>query len=556
MKFLIIFFLLAKLAFAGQLKVEVIPENPIFGESFEVKFIIHTESSEEPDIQFDPIGLRVENRSNTATSTRISYINGNSTVEKTMSISYEMSPLTIGGAFLRKIKVKAGDEILTHPTLKIDVLKEPRAAKKVFVQVEIDKPSVYVGESFMARYYLYNLTNVSISNAEISKFPKLDKFLKRFHQENYAPEKVRVDGKIYIRRIMYTAQLFANKAGKFAVDPIVLRVRHSDSANLFGFGSIGFSNGRSRNSTISSKIVKMEVMDLPANGMDSYFTGLVGKHKFSLKANKNKFIVNEPIELQLTVEGEGALELYEAPTILKDPALEEFDKTSDFQIKKDFTSIKKINYTYLGREGLKLPEQKIKLSYFDPEKKQYITQELDLNEISIAGTGGQVVSSKDKKLNDEKNVCTSEEASSKNTSVATPFEFKPLQKSINTFLYFSKELFWIFLLLTLFTFAYLIYQLVSGRGPKSFTLLETIFREGVSYQYLHRLLSEYDSSKTMTQIVDELDVSEQCQNYFTSLINTMNKIFAEDKTDHKIVVNKKFFKELNVAIRQKKGESS
>ena len=168
--------------YANEIKIQVIPENPIYNETFEVKFIIQTDTEEEPIINFDPLGVEVVDRSNAGTTTRMTYINGVSTVERTVSIAYEMTASRPGGVFLRNIQIDLGGKTLKVPTKKIDVLKQQRSAKKVFVQAEVSKNSVFVGESIVVRYYLYNLSTVNLNVTDIKNFLKLDKCVKRLHQ--------------------------------------------------------------------------------------------------------------------------------------------------------------------------------------------------------------------------------------------------------------------------------------------------------------------------------------------------------------------------------------
>ena len=140
------------------------------------------------------------------------------------------------------------------------------------------------------------------------------------------PERVSHEGKLYTRRVLYTAQLYAQSPGVYKIDPITLGVsynaRSRNSLNNFGFG---FNLGRLKTKSLRSKVVEVTVKALPIDGVPPSFTGLVGKHEFSLKVNKNKFITNEPIEVSLAVRGEGALELLEAPPILSSPSIEEFE---------------------------------------------------------------------------------------------------------------------------------------------------------------------------------------------------------------------------------------
>ncbi|MAX66451.1 MAG: hypothetical protein CME66_05905, partial [Halobacteriovoraceae bacterium] len=349
MKVLLILAFFITTAVAAELDININPKKPVFNETFTVEFVIKTDKQNvEPVISFDPLGAEVVSKSDVSTSTQYSYINGRSTIERKMAVTYELIARQPGMAYLRSILVEVGDEKLRHQTLNITILKNPQPSKKIFVRAEVDKKEVYAGESIIARYYLYSRADVPVSSMEIKKFPKLNTFLKRFHQEQISPQRVKYDGKIYIRRIMYTAQLYAQTPGEYEIDPITMRVAYTKNSNSFsGFG-LGFQIGKPMYKTLISPSVEINVLPLPAQGMPQSFTGLVGKHSFELKINKNKFIANEPIELDLTIQGPGALELYEAPHLLDDKNLEEFEKSSDLIVNKDFSGTKKIDYTYLG----------------------------------------------------------------------------------------------------------------------------------------------------------------------------------------------------------------
>ena len=537
---------------AKQVKIELNPENPVYNETFEVRFIIQTNSDDEPIISFDPLGVDVLDRTDLGTSTRITYINGESTIEKTVTVSYEMMAPRPGGVFLRNINVDVGNNKLTHPTYKINVLKQEKKSKDIFVRAEVDKESVFVGESIIVRYFLYTESSTPLTSMDIRKFPKLDKFLKRFHQEKIAPERVRFDGKLYVRRVMYTAQLFAEKAGNFKIDPISLKVQYGSRQNPFsGFG-LNFPSGRSKSTTVSSKPLNIEVMSLPSEGMESHFSGLVGKHKFALKINKNKFIINEPIEMQLSVHGNGALELFEAPVLLKDQNIEAFEKTSDFQVNPDFTGSKKISYTYLGRGNIDLKDLTIPVSYFDPELRKYITEYIKVGDIQVAGgkriSQGKTVSDNNQ---NKKEICPENHSVGQELQSDDSHYFEPLYKPLNTFLFYSEELFYFFLIILLMLFIRCFYKFYKNRESKEIGTLDEILKSGVSYQRLHRFLFPAgDSTETMSDKIETLGLTGPCNEYFISLVETLNKNFAEDGPEHKLVVHKKYFKELDAAIRK------
>ncbi|MEX1098965.1 MAG: BatD family protein, partial [Bacteriovoracaceae bacterium] len=416
--------------FADSVRVEVRPKEPLVNENFRVLFEITTDEGTDPIIHFDPLGLDVVSKNETGIRTRTTYINGRLATERSLTVVYEMVATRPGSAFLRNINVELNGKKLTHETLRIGILRVPREARNIMVRAHVDKEEVFVGESILARYYLYN--KVPVTSTDIKKFPKLNKFLKRYHQEKMSAERVQMNGEIYTRRVIYTAQLFPTEAGEYRIDPITLGVQYSNRGsnpfNTFGFGS---RSGQARKMTVSSGPIQIKVKALPAQGVPPSFTGLVGKHDFKLELNKNKFVVNEPIELKLVVKGPGALELYDAPKLFDEPDIEEFESNADLEVREDFSATKTFLYTYLGRDGMELEDKKIPFSYFDPDALQFKTEYLSIGKIIIAGQGGS-----------SKNASVDEPLKTEQTPAAPAspsFEqkklFEPIYRAANTYIY-------------------------------------------------------------------------------------------------------------------------
>ena len=61
--------------------------------------------------------------------------------------------------------------------------------------------------------------------------------------------------------------------------------------------------------------------------------------------------------MKLIVDGEGALELFEAPPLFNNDLIEEFESNADLKINPDFTSQKVFDYTYLGRGSVKIEKE-------------------------------------------------------------------------------------------------------------------------------------------------------------------------------------------------------
>ena len=82
------------------------------------------------------------------------------------------------------------------------------------------------------------------------------------------------------------------------------------------------------------------------------------------------------------------LEVFEAPKILTDDLIEEFESTADLKINQDFTSTKTFDYTYLGRGSVVVPAKTLNLAYFDPKSKSYKVQSIEVASFEIVAVGG------------------------------------------------------------------------------------------------------------------------------------------------------------------------
>lgn len=533
--------------FAGEISIKVEPLRPVYKESYEVQMTVELQGDEEPSISFTPINMEILNRREAGTQTRASFINGKASITKSITYVYEVVSNRFGTAFMKDIIVESGGQKFTHPTVRVTILQQPQEAKSIFVRAEPDKDTAFVGESILVRYYLYSRDDVSITSTDVKKFPKLDRFLKRFHQEQMIPERVRVDDRIYVRRVIYTAQVFAEKSGKYELDPLRLRIGYSTRSSRSGsFGGFSFNMGRSKSSTIGSQIVNIEVKDLPLEGMPKSFTGLVGEHDFKIKINKSKFIVNEPIEIQLEVAGEGAFELFDPPSVLTVPEVEEFDKKADLAIRKDFSAIKKVDYTYLARDRLELKNHSVEFAYFDPVVKNYKKVVLPIGDITISGTRVKPPISKNNPGQDPSLAPFTAPATQKKE-----FDIDPYLKPVNTVLYNAKEIGIAFFVGLLFLIGVFLKQIKDYFTRETKTdYFKDVYKNGVSYKDLVFVFNEVSSQSDIRSAINALPLSDSAKSYFYNLIDQLNQHY-QNGGEGKIKIKKKFFKEVEKIANSK-----
>lgn len=367
------------IASANNLEIRFRPERPLVNESFEMEVIVPLETNDEPYISFDPGELVVEGRRKGGVSFSTQLINGQFSSKKTITFIYELRAVRSGTFYLRDFKVAVGNKTFKENNVRIVALKEAEKPKDYFLEAIPSKEKVYKGEGFNVDYYLYH--RVPIYNQELKEYPKLNGFLKRFKNADESPGRVERGGIIYQRSKKYSARLFAEKTGELTIDPLKIQI-----AVGFGNTSFGaFGMRDMRNVILASAPVAILVSEPPLEGLDDKFTGLIGEHKFNLTMGKTKYLVNEPIELKLEIQGPGLLEKMDDPIFFSNPDLETFDTRSEIQEITPELSRKVIEYTYLPRAGMNFEARKMQLSVFMPQENAYKTIDIEIPALEVIG---------------------------------------------------------------------------------------------------------------------------------------------------------------------------
>ncbi len=534
---------------AKGVSITVSPNPAVLEENATIRVEIEMQGEDIPEIEFDPINIEVLEKNLSGQSSSTIIVNGSITVSKKFIYTIEVLPKKEGTAYLRNVRVIEAGKSKTVPNFAFKVLKTAQGPSPFFVMAVPDKTRAYVGESIIVRYYLYK--RVAVQTFEIRKFPKLSGLLKRFRQENTRSERVQYNGDWYERSVLYTAQLFAEKPGELEVDPIQVKVKYPvrDSSDPFGNFGLGLGLRNVRSKTISSGPIQLSIKELPLEGQPPHFSGLVGPHNFELRVSKSKFLVNEPIELTLKVKGMGALENFEAPNILSDSRLEEFETNADLNIQEDFSAVKEFEYTYLARSPFSLDEQNFPLSYFNTETQRYVTQNLKMPALQAAG-GTQIGAAANQ------NSDPISDSSQENSSFIRP-EVGPSGPQTYAFLSpeFSDSIVWpwrfIYFVLAL---VLLVLMVLLGKDLRSASHQENprkdIWKEiqskGLNYHRLYQFL--YLSGvrdKGASETLDGLPVSQKAKLYFSGLLEELaKKQYAHGKMDSKFRIEKRFFREV------------
>jgi hypothetical protein len=561
-------------SFAQMVSTETSPPEPIANESFFITFRVKASGDTEPYISFNPVGAQVLGKREQGVSIQTTVINGKFTSTKEQNIVYELISERSGIVYLRNIKIDIGGKITPVKDIQINVLSTPKKIPEAFMEAQVSKTKVYVGEGIDVNYYLYFKSSIAAN--DVKDFPKLNKFIKRFHHINSPVETVQYKNEVLKRILAYSARVYPEKVGTAIIDPMKISVQVIENEyNGFGFGS-----QRYKNKDLSSNRVEIEVMPLPTEGVPAGFTGLVGEHEFNLIPGKSKYLVNEPIEFKLEVSGKGALEKMDAPGIYTDPNLETFDTKSEVTEVGTSSAKKIFEYTFLARNSLTIPTKELSLSYFDPNSGKYIEKKLSIPGIEVsgvapAGTGADnkvAINNSNEKNNNElisasffenwinkwfggnSNLKEKSKGQVELGLVGPIFKSKPGIIERNKY-----NLFNLILLVLLIIFG--IYWLKGFNSDQlsSITvnkeaknLYRALKKSGIDHSKLYQILAMLDKKNKMSgggysiyEVLKESDLSIEAKAYFKNALESCeSSVYAVNKLSKKVDFESKFFNEL------------
>ncbi|OFZ20738.1 MAG: hypothetical protein A2202_06250 [Bdellovibrionales bacterium RIFOXYA1_FULL_36_14] len=532
---------------ATEVTYELNPSKVSENQNFKLTFTIKTFSELEPFLTFIPINLKILKKE--VSKSGESYnVNGKLKIRTNYNIAYTIFSGTHGIKRIEQIKVDAGEGEQSVQSINIEVASKPARPSKIFVEAVVDKEKVYKGEGLNVDYYVYISEEVeAIANGvDIREYPKLNNFIKRYIKKPMFVENVKYDGYMLKRSILYSARIYPQKTGTLKIDAIDISVEYM---------SYQLGSGRTRVvDRFRSKQLSLEVIDLPNDNKNKNFLGLIGKHQFKLTAKKEKYFVNEPVEVTLEVTGPGELEQLAAPKLFSGSNLEEFEVKADLQELNEQNAKKIFEYVFLARNEMTLPESNLDVSYFLPAENKYEYFSLAIPRLIILGKSNnsmlEVNNVPDQSLHpdDTKQV--------KQAPVSNLDDWSGL--------IYPGESSWVSLKLILIIFLGLInivmlilvfkYWFNQSTNKDDIDLLILkIKNTGINYSDLHKLFSlteKNNSASHLEDMVKKCDINDESRRYFLQVIEEcVRRTYGNYEEFKDINFNKKYFEELKQSIK-------
>jgi hypothetical protein len=328
-------------------------------------------------------------------STSIQIINGAQSAS--LTYTYVVQPKGIGAFTIGSASiVQEGNTYKTQP-VKITVVKgadkpkqqqgddnqisEAEISKNLYIRANVDKTKSYKGEQVTVVYKLYTRLSIA-SQMGVNKLPQYKGFwaeeLETTGNINFTTEIV--DGKQFRVGVLKRVALFPTQTGTLEVTPFELAVpvqiqkQRSGKSVWDDFFGDPFGRSEIYEFNAKSNVVKIDVQPLP-DGQPESFKGAVGDYSFDAKLNNTTVKSNEPLTLNVNISGSGNIKLIDMPEINLPNGFEKYEPKINEQIERKgkVSGSKSGEYLFVPRVvGIReIPP--IEFSYFDPNKKKYVT---------------------------------------------------------------------------------------------------------------------------------------------------------------------------------------
>ena len=402
------------------------------GETFTLIYTLNAQGGNfrGPNIQ----GIDMLSGPNTSTSSSIRMVNGSTSMSITYTYTYLLQATREGTFTIPVATVSVNGKQYSSNSLSIKVIKNSGSSgaqnqgtanqnhgtgssgagvtgnsNDVYVKAFASNSSPLQGEGIVITYKIF--TKVPIAQINISKLSSFSGFWSQnLMKENDKLQQTTqvIDGEQYVVADIRKIALFPLKSGRLVIDPLELacvaqvrrqtKTRTGDPFFDDFFNDSFFNSGVANvEKTLKSNPVIISVRPLPEEGKPADFSGAVGNFTLHAEIDKTRLKTNEAVTLKCTISGRGNIQLIDKLNLTFPPDFETYDPKviSDVQTTASGISGNQVfEYLMIPRKPGKFTIKPVTFSYFDLEKKRYISlssPEFSLEVEKGAGEPGAVM---------------------------------------------------------------------------------------------------------------------------------------------------------------------
>ena len=386
----ILFVFYSVLIHAQTLKVSTDKNPAIVGEQILLEYSIDNKGKnfKSPNLK----GLQVLSGPNPSSQTSITIINGKRESNISNTYSFYIKAIQEGTYKIPPATITVNGKTVKSKSYTLNVVKakqkdknqQESLAKNLFIQVDVSKKNIVVGEQILVTYTLF--TRIDLQNTEVSSLPNLNGFWAKDLKSSSRFKRDVIDGIAYNVAIIKKSVLTAQKSGKLILDPIELRCNiliQNSRNNRDPFANFFGRNYQTQEEVIRSKPITITVEDLPRP--PHHFKGAVGKMDINSEVDNTTINANDAINYKLTITGTGNIELIEPLNIQFPEDFEIYEPKISNKIFKGGLdrSIKTFEYLLIPRYKGKYTIPSAKLIIYNPVRKKYETKKSNQHQLII-----------------------------------------------------------------------------------------------------------------------------------------------------------------------------
>ncbi|MEP6616802.1 MAG: BatD family protein [Ginsengibacter sp.] len=242
-------------------------------------------------------------------------------------------------------RVRGYDDYILHKGENV----EEKIKKNLFVKVDVNKTSCYVGEPVVATYKLYTRLK---SESNLLKTPSFNGFSvsELGTPDNYALTTEKINGREYNVYILRKVQLYPLQPGAFELEPVevenkvtFIRAEYADARKDdvfydmlrdFADATAPADAQETKTITLQNKTLKIQVKPLPEDSRPVDFKGAVGNFNLQVATEKNDLTTDDAGNLKIMISGVGNLQLVNAPPVEWPRGLDGFEPKAAESIDK------------------------------------------------------------------------------------------------------------------------------------------------------------------------------------------------------------------------------
>ena len=327
-------------------------------------------------------GFRVVGGPNQSTSN--TWINGKRTFSR--SFTYFLNPTRKGKLQIGQATVKIDGEVYKTSPVAVEVteaVKKPNQAgnadyiadQNVHLVAEISNANPYLNEAFTVVYKLYYTSEIGISNVNEIESPGYGDFWSHLIPiKKLEMKQGTYKGSTYNYVTWRKAVLYPQKTGELILEPLTLNITVQVPSNRRDIWGNLINRQVPKVITAGKRTIK--VKQLPNEGKPEGFTGAVGNFDLNFSLNKEVLKASESFQATVKVSGRGNLKLFNLPKINVPAALEVYEPEHTEKIKTNLLGMQgsiQDTYTIVPEFQGNYPIPSVAFSYFDPNKKRYVT---------------------------------------------------------------------------------------------------------------------------------------------------------------------------------------